>query len=133
MTSQSLDHIRMVSLALTGCVCLTYAVLVLATGQPDPMPVWIPGVAGLLALVTIWTSVAVSDTKSIEASFDEGFRADDGKAQKLGFWVAVWLYPVFGVPLYLEWITGFSAIAAMGTLTAAAYLLGTVVFDLRGR
>ncbi len=133
MTTQALTMTRSVSMALAGVVCAAYAVLVLISGQPDPMPFWIPGGAGFLAMLVIWFVASTSGRKAVEAGFDEGYIADAVLAQRIGFWVAIWLYPVFAVPLSLGWIGWPSAFAAMGTLTAATYLLGSVILDLRGR
>lgn len=133
MSSYTLILTRSISMGFAGGICGLYAVLVLLQGRPDPMPGWIPGLAGIAAAVAIWISVGASNKKAVGATFDEGYRADDALAQRLGFWVAVWLYPVFAIPLFLEWITWPSAFAAMGTLTAASYLLGSVWLDLRWR
>lgn len=133
MTSHSLSLTRSLSMGITGLVCGVYGILVLVIGRPDPLPFWVPGLVGIVAAIVIWMSAGASAEKAVNASFDEGYRADATMAQRAGFWVAIWLYPVFAVPLYLEWITYPSAFAAMGTLTAATYLLGSVLLDLRGR
>ncbi len=133
MSYRSLLLTRIFSMGFAGLICAIYALLVLLQGRPDPMPTWIPGIAGVVAAAAIWASVGASNKKTVGATFDEGFKAEEAMAQRIGFWVAIWLYPAFAVPLMLEWISWPSAFAAMGTLTAATYLLASVFLDLRGR
>ena len=51
----------------------------------------------------------------------------------MAYWVALLLYPIFGLLLSFGWVAPGVAFAAMGTLTGAAFLLLFVWFDLRGR
>lgn len=133
MTATTLLYTRSLAMGLAGLICAVYGLMVLLQGRPDPMPGWIPGVAGIAAALAIFVTASSSAKGVLQATFDEGYQADAVLAQRIGFWVAIWLYPVFAMPLYLGWISWPSAFAAMGTLTAATYLLGTVILDLRGR
>ncbi len=133
MSTQRVTFIRTASMGTTGAFCAVYALLALATGQPDPLPFWLPAGIGLLAAALIWVTALVAGPKAADQAFDEGYRADAGQAQRIGFWVAIGLYPVFGVLLWQEWVTWPVAFAAMGTLTAAAYLLSLIWLDLKGR
>ena len=124
---------RSLGMGAAGLLCLGYAIAALATGRPDPVPFWLPGVLGGLAWLAVSLVAARASAAARAAAFDEGYRHDDTRAQQLGFWVAIWLYPLFGVLLYVDAVTWPVAFAAMGTLTAATYLLGVVWFDSRGR
>ena len=124
---------RVVMFGLTGLACLIYAGLALATGNPVPMPAWIPGGLGALSALILWiTGSAIGDTASAQA-MDEGYDADVTRAQQIGFWVAILLYPIFSVFLMMGFVDWPVAFAAMGTLTGATFLLLFVLFDLRGR
>jgi len=133
MTPNRLFLTRTLMLGLTGLICALYAILALTSGRPDPFPFWIPALAGIGAWVVIWKSAGLAGAGVAEQSFDEGFRDDDLRAQALAFWVALWLYPVFGVLLWQGVVDGPVAFASMGCLTAASYLLGLIWRDIKGR
>lgn len=133
MTSETLFIIRSALLGGTGAVCLLYAALSLITGQPDPLPVWITALVGLTAAVIIWSASIFAGRAVAAQSFDEGYQADARRARGLGFWVAIWLYPLFGLLLWRGLLSGPVAFASMGCLTVASYLLSLVWFDMKGR
>ena len=133
LTANSLSNIRVVVLALTGFVCLLYAVLALLAGSPDPISPWIPGVFGVSSAAIIAIAFVFSGSRNAEMASDEGFFSDYSKAAGTGYWTALFLYPVFAVALSSGWVSYPVAFATMGTLTGAAFLLPLVWFDLRGR
>lgn len=132
MTLATFEILRRMTLGATGVICLVYAVLSLLGGRPDPMPFWIPGAAGALAGLVLSLGARLNPKSAADAT-DEGYRADWGRAQQHAFWVALLLYPLFGVLLALGWVGFHTAFAAMGTLTGAAVLLLFVRYDLQGR
>lgn len=131
MTIQRFETLRRLALGAAGLTCLIYAGSVLATGRPDPMPFWIPGAVGGLALIAITFGLRINARN--KTAMDEGYRSDWGRAQRHGYWIALWLYPLFGVALARGAIDYPAAFAAMGTLTGAAVLILFVIYDLRGR
>ena len=133
MTSEKMFQIRSATMGGAGLICALYAGLALLTGHPDPLPIWITGAAGLFAGAVIWIAALTAGRDVAEQSFDEGYRADARTAQRIGFWVAVWLYPLFGILLWAGWVTWPVAFASMGCLTAASYLLSATWLDMRGR
>ena len=132
LTPPTLTRIRQIALGATGVACLSYAVLALALGRPDPMPGWIPGAFGILAGVIITATHLLAGKRAARAANDELQRAENRRALAISYWVALALYPLFGLLLALGYLTYPTAFAAMGTLTGAAYLLLTTAFDLRG-
>ena len=132
-SSEFISATRIVVLGLTGAVCLLYAVLALAQGRPDPLPFWLPGVCGLASALVITAAARSAGRCQARQAMEEGYVVDNRRAQQLGFWVGLMLYPLFAVALAQGWVGYPVAYAAMGTLTAAAYLLGFVALDLRGR
>ena len=133
LTTDNLSSIRAIALGLTGMICLAYAVLSLLYMRPDPMPFWIPGLAGVAAWLAIMFGTIGAGTKNTERAFDEGYRSDNHRAERAAYWVALLLYPIFAVPLIQGWVSFDVAFAAMGTLTGAAYLLPVAWLDYRGR
>ena len=132
MTGETLVRFRGVLMGAAGAVCLLYAVLALATGRPDPMHPLIPGLAGVGASVAIFWAFGRASSASRRQASDETFRAEMNGAVKVGFWFAIALYPIFA-PFLNAGLTTFDvAFAAMGTLTAAVYLLTFAVQSLRG-
>lgn len=133
MTSELFTNLRMVVLGLTGLVCLAYGIGAMALGTPQPFAVWLPGAFGLTSVVLITIAALAAGNDNARRATDEGYVADRKRAEGFGFWVAILLYPAFAVPLWQGWITYPTAFAAMGTLTAAAYLLKFVWVDVKGR
>lgn len=133
LSSEKLSDIRVAVLGLTGLICLVYACLALFFGDPDPMPFWIPGLAGLASAAIITIAARAAGRKNTRRAVDEGYFADSHMAQRMAYWVALLLYPIFGLLLSFGWVAPGVAFAAMGTLTGAAFLLLFVWFDLRGR
>lgn len=133
MTEDRLFVVRGLILAATGLICALYSVMALITARPDPIPFWIPGFATALSFFLIWLATAAAGPQATEQAFDEGYLADERRAQSVGFWTAVALYPLFGLMLWLGWVSYAVTFAAMGTLMAAVYLLCVVWFDVRGR
>lgn len=133
LTSENLSNIRALVLGATGLICLAYAVLALLWGRPDPFSSWIPGLAGFMSAAIISIAALTAGRKNTERAADEGYRADNHRAQRISYWIALLLYPVFALFLANGLIDWSVAFAAMGTLTGAAFLLLFVFFDMRGR
>lgn len=132
MTSDGLVRVRGGLMGFAGVVCLIYGVLALVTGQPDPMHPAIPGMAGLAAAVAIFLAFGRASAGTRKQATDEVFQMEMNAAVTVGFWVAILLYPMFAPFLMGGLITFEVAFAAMGTLTAAAYLLTFAFQTLRG-
>lgn len=124
--------VRQVTLGLTGLVCAAYAVLAVLLGRPDPISAWIPGGLGIVSAIVITISFALTDEKGARIAKDELYRAESDRAQRIAYWVALFLYPVFGVFLSQGWVSFPVAFAAMGTLSGAAFLLIFVFLNARG-
>ncbi|MEM6462781.1 MAG: hypothetical protein AAF724_12785 [Pseudomonadota bacterium] len=133
LSANALSNIRVAVLGVTGIICLVYASLALLTGRPDPIPPWVPALFGVGSAAIIMIAFFSATRRAADMASDEGFAADNGRAHKIGYLVALFLYPAFAAPLALGWISWPVAYAAMGTLTAAAFLLPFVLFDLKGR
>lgn len=118
-----ISRIRTLSMGLTGAVCLVYAVLVPLTGKPDPISPWWPGLCGAATALIIAVSLYTAGARSAEMAMDELYRARDHLAQRIGYWSALLLYPVFGFLIAQDQISLVLAFPIMATLTAAAYLI----------
>lgn len=133
MSAETVFLTRVVTLGAAGALFALYAALAVLTGRPDPMPLWIPMLAAALAFVLICGASVLVGRRATEQAFDEGYLTDERRAQCIGFWGAVALYPAFTLLLWWEWVSFPVTFAAMGSLTAAIYLLTLVWFDVRGR
>lgn len=132
MTSDMLVRVRGGLMGLAGVICLLYGVLALVMGRPDPMYPLIPGVAGIAAAIAIYSIFGRAAVGSRRQASDEIYRAEMNGAVKVGFWGGILLYPAFTPFLMAGWMTFDVAFAAMGTLTAAAFLLTFAIQSLRG-
>ena len=133
LTSDSLSSFRRIMFAITGLTCLAYAVLALLQMRPDPFPFWIPGILGLISAALIFALAAAAGRKNAQQAFDEGYIMDKRRAEAHAFWIALMLYPIFGILMATGTVALPTAFAAMGTLTGAAYLLLFTYYDAMGR
>ena len=97
LPSDSLSTFRRIMFAITGLTCLAYAVLALLQMRPDPFPFWIPGILGLISAALIFALAAAAGRKNAQQTFDEGYIMDKRRAEAHAFWIALMLYPIFGV------------------------------------
>ncbi len=133
LSANAVLNIRVVVFGLTGVVCLLYAILAVSNGRPDPFSPWIPGIFGVVSALVVMIAVYSAGPTNAAMAQDEGFSHDFRRAQCVGYWIALMLYPIFGYCL-AHGLTSYTvAFAAMGTLSGAAFLLPFVWFDLRGR
>ena len=123
LSSEKIARLQSFLFGATGLICMLYALLVVFTGQPDPMPLWLLGSVGLLSAVLIFSKFHHADTVSVQQSTDELFKHNAAIAHRFGFWGALLLYPFFGFLIATDVISLTLAFPIMGTLTAAAYLL----------
>ena len=86
--------------------------------RPDPFPFWIPGILGLISAALIFALAAAAGRNTAQQALDEGYIMDKRRAEAQAFWVALMLYPIFG--LFMGAVALPTAFAAMGTLTGAA-------------
>ena len=133
MSARTLTLVRNGSFSLLGLVLLAYAVGVLLTGSPEPFAWWITVAAGIGTAVVTSGVAAIAGRKATQVAWDEMAREEWRRCLGFGFWVAVWLYPLFAVLIGLSLVGWNQAFAEMGTLTAAAPFLLLMVKWLQGR
>ena len=133
MTAPTLTLIRNGSFSLLGLILLAYAAAVLATGRPDPVSPILPGAAGILTGIIVTLTARMATGKAAGIAWDELTRATWRRALTGGYWVAIWLYALFGLGLYLDLVTPAQSFAAMVTLTGAAPFLICLANWVRGR
>jgi hypothetical protein len=129
LSSEKIALLRSFSFGATGLICMLYALLVVFTGQPDPMPWWLPGSVGLLSAVLIFSKFHRAGPVSVQQATDELFKRNAAIAHRFGFWSALLLYPYFGFLIATGVISLTLAFPIMGTLTAAAYLLSFAILS----
>ena len=131
ISSEGFGRGRSILLGLTGLSCLFYAVLAVIQNRPDPFWWFVPGALGALAAVLTWVLAAFAGRANARMASDELYEMVTHRAQRHGFWIAIALYPLAALGvifLGLGWDTVF---AAMGTSTAAAYLLLLPLYEWR--
>ena len=133
MTSHHIETVRFWALFLAGCVALSYAIGALATNHPMPFDPSLPMLAGALAAVVIFVAALLAGQQAAHEATDEGYFSDQSRATGAAFWIALLMYPAFAPMIAWNWISYETAFAAMGTLTAAAFLLLFCWYDWRGR
>lgn len=132
MTVETLQFVRRCVFVIIGLTCVGYAMMYLVLGLSAVSNPFLPGIVGLLGAATIWGACLVSGHSISEAVFDELSRQEWGQALKFGYWLAVGLYPVFGVLLWLGMVGSEQSFAVMGTLTGGMPLLYYSWLDGRG-
>lgn len=133
LTSETLSTFRRIMFAITGLTCLAYAGLAIAQMRPGPFPFWIPGIFGLISAALIFALSRAAGRTSAEQAFDESYVMDKRRAEAHAFWIALMLYPIFGIFMATGAVALPTAFAAIGTLTGPAYLLLFTYYDAMGR
>ncbi|MCF6320880.1 MAG: hypothetical protein L3J32_03830 [Rhizobiaceae bacterium] len=118
-----ISRIQSVSMGLTGVMGLIYAGLVLATGKPEPISMWWPATFGLATALIIGISFVVAGSRVAGMATDELFNTQDNRAHRIGYWTALFLYPIFGYLIAQGYVAINLAFVAMAGLTAAAYMI----------
>jgi len=133
MNARTLTLTRNISFSLLGLILLAYALGVLVTGRPDPFPWWVTAAAGIGTAIVVSGASMLAGRRASAIAWDELAREEWRDCLRFGFWVAVWLYPLFAVLMALSLLDWNQSFAAMGTLTAAAPFLAFLSKWLRGR
>jgi len=133
MTATGLTLIRNSAFSALGLILLAYGLAVILTGQPDPVSPIIPGAASAITALLVTATARAATAKAARITWDELTRSEWARAMQTGWWVAVWMYPVFGLALFTDLVTPAQTFAAMGTLTGAAPFLWFLLAWLRGR
>ena len=129
LSSEKIARLQSFLFGATGLICMLYALLVVFTGQPDPMPWWLPGSVGLLSAVLIFGKFHRADPVSVQQATDKLFKSNAAIAHRFGFWSALLLYPFFGFLIATSVISLTLAFPIMGSLTAAAYSLSFAILS----
>ena len=95
LSAEKIARVRNFSFGATGLIGLLYAVLVVFTKRPDPMPWWLPGTVGLLSATLIFSTFRRAGPVPVQQATDELFKRCGDKAHRFGFWSALLLYPFF--------------------------------------
>ena len=127
----SLTRIRTVTMGATGAVCLLYAGMVAVTGEPKPMPAWIPGLFGVATVIVVLLSCLAAGKETARQAHDELYCAQDHLAQRIAYWIALALYPLAGLLIAQDLLSIGLALPIMGTLTGAAYLIPHTILTWR--
>lgn len=131
LTDTHISNFRRGTLCAVGLCCAAYALMAIAQNRPDPVLWYLPGIMGLLAAFAIFGVFFIAGPQAIRMASDELFTSVNHRAQRHAYWIAVAMYPLFGLTatyLGLRWDTVF---AAMGTFNGASYLLLLTFNDWR--
>ena len=66
LSSEKIARLQSFLFGTTGLIYMLYALLFVSTGQPDPMPWWLPGSVGLLSAVLIFGKFHRADPVSVQ-------------------------------------------------------------------
>ena len=129
LSVEKIIRFRNIALGLTSVIYLLYALLVILTRRPGPMPWWLPGMFGLLSGVIIFLTFWRAGPILAQQVSDQLSKHLSDKAHRFGYWAVLLLYPVFGFLIAADLIPLSLSFPIMGTLTGAAYLLSFVILS----
>lgn len=132
MTVESLQFIRRSVFLAIGLTCVGYAAMYLLLGVSGTLDPFVPGIVGQLGAAILWGACLIGGYLVAGVVFDELSRKEWGQALRFGYWLAVALYPVFGLLLWQGLVEPVQALAVMGTLTGGVPLLYYFWLDGRG-
>lgn len=133
VSAEFMATVRVVALGVVGLACVGYTGLALMADRPDPVGWYWPATAGLLAGLVITFAALVAGPRQARAATDELYRAVNHRAQRQAYWLSMALFVVLAVAAAQGWIGHRTAMAVLGCLMGASYLLLFVWHDLRTR
>ena len=128
LSAEKIARVRNFSFGATGLIGLLYAVLVVFTKRPDPMPWWLPGTVGLLSAALIFSTFRRAGPVPVQQATDELFKRCGDKAHRFGFWSALLLYPFFGFLIATGALSSYLGLSNHGHFDSSR--LFTVIRDL---
>ncbi len=132
MTIESLQIIRRAVFLAIGLICVFYGVVYLFIGLTNALNPFLPGIVGVVGTIVLFAASFVSGRNITQVVFDELSRAEWSRALKFGYWLAVAMYPIFGVALWQGLVAHNQVFAVMGTFTGGVPLLYFCWLDFRG-
>lgn len=128
INADKLAFIRTVFYGASGAAFLVFAGIALANGGIPAADSWytnlaiLPGlIGGAVALISLATGI-MAGRRSADMAYDEGYRADRDKAQRVGFWTGIWS------PLVLALLSGAGIIPNSGDLYSVVMLMAAMFF-----
>ncbi len=131
MNYHRIIFVRNLSFLITGLVLLAYGVLAMIWQTSEPFAWWIPLLFGIVTAILIALAKRAGGRKASNQAFDEAFDVAMNRAQAMGYWIALFMYPAFAIFMSLGWLNLEVSFATMGTFTGASFLLLFVWFDRR--
>jgi hypothetical protein len=133
MNTKTLIQIRRTAFLATALACVTFAALVISAYQDWRALAFWPGIVGVVAACIIFGAATVSGKANADRVWDELSRHEWSHAIKFGYWLAIAMYPLFGLLVWGGIVDFRQAFASMGALTGGIPLLYFVLLDVRGR
>jgi hypothetical protein len=131
MNYKSLLIIRRSVFISISLACLMFAGSALVDYDDWQVFAWWPAIAGVGGTFIILITAKVMGGAIAGRVWDELSQYEWAKAIRIGYWIALGLYPLFGFFLWLELIDYQRAFAAMSALTGGLPLLLFVLFDMQ--
>ncbi len=123
--------VRNFSFLITGVILVAYGVLAMIWQTPEPFSWWIPFLFGIVTFFVIAMAKRAGGRKASHQAFDESFDLAMNRAQSISYWIALYMYPAFGLLMSFGWLNFSVSFATMGCFTGASLLLLFVWFDQR--
>lgn len=133
MRAETFAILRLTLLGLTGLGCVAYALAAILTGRADPVAWYWPSALGLACGALIALASRAAGGRASRAATDELYWAVWGRAQGQAYWASMAIFALFAVLGSTGVVAWPVAVAAMGCLMGAAFLLLFVLNDLRMR
>ena len=131
--SEGIAWVRTLSLGITGVACVLYALGVIVTGRPNPVPWYIPGAMGMASALLISLTAIWAGQRAAVAATDELYRMVRDRAERGAYWLSMALFVAVALSAgagLIGWREGF---VVLGCLMGASFLLLFVWHDLRLR
>lgn len=132
MTDEQFSNLRSLLSGATGVVCLIYAVLAIVMDRPDPMPIYIPSMLGILTAVVLF-GVSLGFPSSARAATDERYFHIARIAAARAYWLSLAAFVILFIGRSAFHLRIETTVAAFGTLMGAAFLLAFVWGEWRDR
>ena len=130
MSVESTILVRRAAFIIIGISCLSLAVAILVGfAQWREYSFWpgYVGIAGALAMVVAGFAAG----ENAKRVWDELYDAEWSKAIQTGYWLALFIFPLFGFIRYMGWLQTAESYALHGLFTGGLPLLYYVYLDMK--
>lgn len=138
LTAHALARTRVIIFGVSGVLFFAFAFVAMVTGGIPESERWytdlgvLPGLIGILVAIISFAGGWAAGDRQAGMAYDESYRADRDKAQRVGFWTGVWAPAVLAILAVIGLIPEGPQVYTVVIFMVAAYFLSFTYFEMKG-